>query len=501
MSAKQDSRDGRPGADAEAEAGNGMQDRQAEILAHIDSDREAALGRLFDLLRIGSVSTDPAFRAECRRAGQACVDMLAEIGFDARLHDTPGQPMVLGHYQPRDPVTDLHLLFYGHYDVQPADPLELWHSDPFEPRLAEQPGNGTVIVARGAADDKGQLMTFMEALRAVKRVTGDLPCRVSVLIEGEEECGSQSLAPFIAEHADELRADLAVVCDTNQWDRDTPAITTMLRGLVNVEMTICAASRDLHSGYYGGAARNPLQLLCAILGAARGEDGSVRLPGFYDGIVEPSAEQLAQWHGLGFDAAAFLGGIGLAEPAGERDRSVLEMVWSRPTMEINGIVGGYAGPGVKTVIPAEATAKLSFRLVPGQDPRRVLKSLIDFVEQRLPGDCRVRFAPSGGSPAIGFDTATPPFRIAAGALAAEFGRPALTMGCGASIPIVTSFARDLGMNTLLIGFGLDDDCIHSPNEKYNLSSFAHGTRAFARLILALCALRRADLPPPPQLPV
>jgi acetylornithine deacetylase/succinyl-diaminopimelate desuccinylase-like protein len=478
-----------------------MQDRLAEILAYIDQDREAALERLFDLLRIPSVSTDPAFKADCRRAGQACIDMLAAMGFDARLHDTAGQPMVLGHYQPQHPVTDLHLLFYGHYDVQPADPLELWQSDPFEPRLAEQEGNGTVIVARGAADDKGQLMTFMEALRAVRQVTGDLPCRVSVLIEGEEECGSQSLAPFLAAHADELRADLAIVCDTNQWDRDTPAITTMLRGLVNIEMTICAASRDLHSGYYGGAARNPLQLVCDSLGAARDADGSIRIPGFYDGIVEPSAEQIAQWHGLGFDAGRFLGGIGLAEPAGERGRSVLEMVWSRPTLEINGIAGGYAGPGVKTVIPAEATAKLSFRLVPGQDPRHVLKAFMSFIEARLPSDCRVRFSPSGGSPAIGFDTATRPFLVAAGVLEQEFGRPALMMGCGASIPIVTSFARDLGMNTLLIGFGLEDDCIHSPNEKYNLSSFAHGTRAFARLVLALSALRRADLPPPPQLPV
>jgi acetylornithine deacetylase/succinyl-diaminopimelate desuccinylase-like protein len=460
----------------------------SSVLDRLRGEEPAALERLFRLLAIPSVSTDPVFHESCVEAAEWCAGTLREIGFEARVEPTLGKPMVVGHWRGSPSAwTRPRVLFYGHYDVQPPDPLDAWTAPPFEPRLAQDPRHGTVIVARGASDDKGQLMTFIEAARAWLEVHGELPVDVSVLIEGEEESGSPSLAPFLVAHGDELRADIALVCDTGQWDAETPAITAFLRGLAFSEITISGPSRDLHSGLYGGPALNPLRVLSEILAALHGDDGRIAIDGFYDGVHDPSPAQLAAWRGLGFDERGFLSAVGLSEAAGERDFSVLEQLWSRPTVEINGIVGGYSGPGTKTVIPAHAAAKLSFRLVPGQDPSRILAGLHRFVESRLPGDARASFAHEGGSPAIGFDTGAPIFQAAADALAAEWGKPAAIIGCGASIPIVESFRSRLGMDTLLIGFALDDDRIHAPNEKYNVTSFSKGARSWARILAALGA--------------
>ena len=447
------------------------------ILARIDADLNPALERLFDLLAIPSISTDPAHTPDVRRAAEWLRDDLASMGFDAALHDTPGHPMVVGRYDGPGP----HLLFYGHYDVQPVDPLALWDHPPFAPMLEDTP-KGRVIRARGAADDKGQLMTFLEACRAIVAESGRLPCKVTVFVEGEEESGSPSLVPYLKERGQALKADLALICDTGMFSDDVPAITTQLRGMLGEELVVTGPRIDLHSGMYGGIAMNPIRVLTRILAGLHDDQGRVQVPGFYDGIEELSPELAAQWAGLGFDEGAFLGEVGLSQPAGEAGRTGLEMIWSRPTAEVNGITGGYTGAGFKTVLPSQASAKVSFRLVAGQDPIRLRERFRDWVRAQLPSDCSVAFHGHGASPASLMDITHPAFEIARRALSQEWPGEAAFIGGGGSIPVAGYFKQILGMDSLLAGFGKDDDAIHSPNEKYDLSSFHHGTRAWARIL-------------------
>ena len=448
------------------------------VLARADSNLDGALERLFALLRLKSISTDPAFEAETAKAADWLADELTGLGFDASVRPTEGQPMVVAHHP--GPEGAPHVLFYGHYDVQPVDPIELWHTDPFEPRVSD--GR---IRARGASDDKGQLMTFVEACRAWLEAEGSLPCAVTILFEGEEESGSPSLTPFLEANADELTADIALVCDTSMWNAETPAITVSLRGLAGEEVTVHAASRDLHSGYYGGAAANPITVLARILAGLHDETGRVTLDGFYDGVTEVPDDVRAQWEGLGETAERFLGEVGLSHLSGEDGRSVLEVTWARPTAEMNGIIGGYTGNGFKTVIPAEASAKVSFRLVGDQDPERVIEAFHAHVERHLPPDCRVSYIPHGRSRASQLDWNLPELKAAASALATEWERETAVTGGGGSIPIVGHFKRLLGMDSLLIGFALADDAIHSPNEKYEVESFRKGIRSWARVLQAL----------------
>ncbi|WP_300518069.1 M20/M25/M40 family metallo-hydrolase [Aliiroseovarius sp.] len=451
------------------------------VLKKIDDDLTGAIDRLLALLRIQSVSTDPAYATECDRAADWLVADLKGIGFDASKRPTPGHPMVVAHTATDTGGNGPHVMFYGHYDVQPVDPIELWDSAPFEPALEDTPA-GKVIRGRGASDDQGQLMTFVEACRAWKAVHGSLPGKISVFFEGEEESGSPSLVPFMKENATELTADVALICDTGLFESKTPAIVTRLRGLVGEDFTITGPDRDLHSGMYGGIAMNPIRVLTRILADLHDDTGRITLPGFYDGVEELTDEIRSQWQGLGFDHGAFLGDVGLRVPAGELDRTPLEMIWSRPTCDVNGIWGGYTGDGFKTVLPSQASAKVSFRLVGKQDPYAIQKSFRTYVESRLPEGFSIEYRSKDVSAASQMSTENPAFEQARKALSDEYGIPAAYVGCGGSIPIAGHFKDILGMDAMLVGFAKDDDNIHSPNEKYDLESFHKGIRSWARIL-------------------
>ncbi len=451
-----------------------------KVLSHIDADLDNATERLMALLRLQSISTDPAFKEECDQTADWLVDDLKSLGFDASKRITPGHPMVVGHADGPGP----HVMFYGHYDVQPVDPLDLWDSPPFEPKLEETP-KGTVIRGRGSSDDKGQLMTFVEACRSWIAVNGSLPAKISMFFEGEEESGSPSLVPFMRDNADELKADIALICDTGLFAETIPAIVTMLRGLLAEELIITGPDKDLHSGMFGGIGRNPIRVLADIIDGLHDENGRVTLPGFYDGVSELSDQVRSQWQNLAFDHARFLSDVGLSVPAGEHDRTPLEMIWSRPTCEVNGISGGYEGDGFKTVLPSKAMAKISFRLVGTQDPDAIHRSFVDYVNSKLPGDCTAEFPLGHGAGASQMSTDHPAFEQARRALSDEWPQPAAYVGCGGSIPIAGHFKDILGMDAMLIGFGRDDDQIHSPNEKYDLESFHKGIRSWARILAAL----------------
>ena len=450
------------------------------VLDRIDKDIDSSVERLLELLRIQSISTDPAYAQACDEAADWLVRDLKSIGVDASKRETPGHPMVVGHVDGDGP----HVLFYGHYDVQPVDPLDLWDNPPFEPAIEDVNGN-KVIRGRGSSDDKGQLMTFVEACRAWKAEHGSLPCKITFFFEGEEESGSPSLVPFMQENAEELNSDIALICDTGLFQSKTPAIITTHRGLLGEELTIKAANKDLHSGMFGGLARNPIALLSKIIAGLHDENGRVTVPGFYDGVPELSDEIKAQWDALNFDYKAFLADVDLSEPAGEDGRTPLEKLWSQPTCEPNGIIGGYTGDGFKTVLPAEASTKISFRLVGTQDPLKIRESFRAYVQSMLPADCTVEFNGHGASKASAMSTEHPAFEQARQALSDEWPEAAAFAGCGGSIPIAGHFKSILNTDAMLIGFGKDDDQIHSPNEKYDLESFHKGIRSWARILDAM----------------
>lgn len=464
-----------------------------KVVRRLDADFPAAVERLSRLLRIPSVSTDPAFRAETRRAAEFLAEELAGMGFQVKVHDTPGHPILTAHHDGPGAAAP-RILYYGHYDVQPPDPLDQWRSPPFEPAIVDGL-RGKRIVARGAVDDKGQVMTFIEAFRAWTEVTGTLPVAVTVLLEGEEESGSPSLDPFLREHAAELAADVAVVTDTGMWDIDTPAITTMLRGLLYAEVSLHGPGHDLHSGIFGGAVLNPANELARVLGQLKDDRGVVQIPRFYDDVRELSPEVSGQWARLPFDERGFLGNAGVSQPVGEEGRTTLERVWSRPTCDVNGLWSGYTGRGAKTVIPATASAKLSCRLVPDQDPRAVYEGLVEFFRTRTPPGGRWEITRHSACPAVRVPTDSPWLAAALRGLEATFQRPPVLMGCGGSIPVVGSMQKILGCDSLLVGFGLEDDRVHSPNEKFELRCFEMGMKSQAAILAQFAALGRPPAAP------
>ena len=457
-----------------------------DVLAQIDAALPDATNRLMELLRIPSISTDPAYKEDCNRAADWLVADLQSIGIKAEKRPTPGHPMVVGHVG-EDNADAPHLLFYGHYDVQPVDPLELWNTPPFEPQL-EETKNGTVIRGRGSSDDKGQLMTFVEACRAWQKVHGSLPCRITFFFEGEEESGSPSLVPFMEENADELRSDIALICDTSMVSRGVPSIASQLRGMLKDEFTIIGPRIDLHSGHYGGPGLNPLREISRIISTFHDNQGRVAVPGFYDGVHEVPADQLRQWQNCGFDETEYLNSVGYSQPHGEAGYSTLEQQWARPTLEVNGLWGGYQGAGTKTVIPSEAHCKITCRLVPDQEPEKIIEGLKAFVTERLPKGYSLEIVYSEGFPALRVPTDSDYLRAAQAGLRDEYDRDALLIGMGGSIPAAGSIRNILGLDSLLVGFGLEDDRVHSPNEKFEMVCFHRGIRSNAAIMARLAEL-------------
>ncbi len=442
--------------------------------------REAVLETLKEFLRFPSVSTDPAHAPDVRRAAEFTAGLLRSAGLDARLVESEGNhPLVRADWMgaPGKPT----LLLYGHFDVQPPDPLDEWTSPPFEPEVR----NGDIF-ARGACDDKGQVLIQIEALARLLSERGSLPVNVKILYEGEEETGGQHVTAYLAAHADELAADAALVCDTEMFAPDLPTICTGLRGIVYGELLVEGARTDLHSGVYGGAAPNPIQALATILAELKDRDGRIRIPGFLDRVRPPSPEERAAWARLPFDEAEYLEKeIGAPSLVGDPAIPVLERVWAQPTLEVHGIRGGFTGEGAKTVIPARALAKVSMRLVADQDPAEAAAMLSAAVERVCPPGVRAKYtAFHSGAPSL-IDPSSPFIRAAASALTETFGVETVYMRSGGSIPIVGLFQKHLGIPSVLMGFGLPDDNLHAPNEKFHLENLHRGIDATARYLAKL----------------
>jgi len=453
------------------------------VAQHLSLHRERLLDELKDFLRIPSVSTLPEHKPDVERAAQFVADALGRAGMEnIRIVPTAGNPLVYADW--------LHaagkptVLCYGHYDVQPADPLELWKTSPFEPDIRD--GN---IYARGSADDKGQMYMHIKAVEALMAEGGKLPVNVRFLIEGEEEIGGAAIAKYVAEHSDDLKADVALVSDTALYAEGLPTLCIGLRGLVYTEVEARGPARDLHSGLYGGAAPNPVYALCEVLSKCKDEHGTIRIPGIYDDVEKPAEAELASWKSLPFSESEFLSKeVGAARLTGEPGYSVLEKVWARPTMEVHGIAGGFTGAGAKTVIPATAKAKVSFRLVPRQDPEKVLAAFRAFLRQNQPEGVELDLKVLSSGPAISVNPSHWAIQTAARAFRDVMGKETVFVRSGGSIPVVGDFARHLHIPTVLMGFGLPDDGLHSPNEKYRLENYYLGIRTVAHF-LALVAER------------
>jgi acetylornithine deacetylase/succinyl-diaminopimelate desuccinylase-like protein len=445
--------------------------------AFVRENETRLLEELKTFLRIPSVSTLPEHKADVERAAAFTAEALRKAGMEnVEIIPTAGHPLVYADWlhAPGKPT----VLLYGHYDVQPPDPLELWKTPPFEP--TERDGN---IYARGSADDKGQFYMHIKAVEALRAIHGKLPLNVKFLVEGEEEIGGKSIARFVEENPAKLKADVALVSDTSLYAEGIPTLCIGLRGLVYLEVEATGPMRDLHSGLYGGAAPNAVFGLIELLAKTKSHSGRIQIPGIYDDVKEPAPQELQSWKTLPFNEQEFLSKeVGSTHLTGESDRTVLERVWSRPTLEVHGIAGGFTGAGAKTVIPAKATAKVSFRLVPDQDPQKVIDSFRKFVADNTPAGIKTEVRVLSGGPAVVVNPNHPAIDTAAKAFSEMLGRPTVFVRSGGSIPIVGDFARHLGIPTVLMGFGLPDDGLHSPNEKYKIANYYTGIMTIAHFL-------------------
>lgn len=456
-----------------------------QITESLAIDYDAALARLCDFLKIPSVSTDPAYQSHVAEAARWVADHIQASGLAAEVCKTAGHPVVLARTTDddvEDPAAP-RVLFYGHYDVQPPDPLEKWTTGPFEPTVRDG-----ALYARGASDDKGQVACFLEALRAYKEAGRKLPCHVTVMIEGEEECGSVGLPGFLKERHDQLKADIVVVSDTTMWDADTPAITYAMRGLVYFDLKLHGPNRDLHSGVYGGSLANPATTITRILGKLLDENNQVTIPGFYDDVAPLEDEESQRWAKLGFKDEDFLGPLG-SEPFGEAGYSTLERRWARPSCDVNGLYGGYMGEGAKTVIPSFAGAKVSFRIPANMDPDKVATQFTDWLKSHDTGSCRWEITQHGKAYPVAVSIDSPYIAAAGRAIEQAKGRAPVLVRDGATIPIIADFKQQLGLDTLLIGFGLNDDNIHSPDERFGLDRFKLGCKTHALLLEQMAGVK------------
>ncbi len=444
-----------------------------QALNYINNNKEKFLNELFDLLRIPSISADPAYAGDVNRTAEVIADQFKGIGLDnVEICQTAGYPIVYA-----DKIIDPSLptvLVYGHYDVQPADPIELWHNPPFEPiiKKTEIHPEGAVF-ARGACDDKGQMFMHVKAVEAMMQ-TNELPCNVKFMIEGEEEVGSENLGIFVQENVNKLKADIILVSDTGMLANDVPSITTGLRGLSYVEVEVTGPNRDLHSGLYGGCVANPINILTKMIASLHDENNHITIPGFYDRVIELSDEERAEMAKAPFSHEKYCQALDIEDTYGEKGYSTMERGSIRPTLDVNGIWGGYTGEGAKTVIASKAYAKISMRLVPDQDPNEITALFQKHFESLAPKGVKVLVKPHHGGEAAVTPIDSIGYKAASLAYESSFGKKPIPVRSGGSIPIVAMFEKVLGLKTILMGFGLDSDAIHSPNEHYGLFNYYRG---------------------------
>ncbi len=438
-----------------------------KLKPYLEANKERFLNELLDLLKIPSVSADEKFAADVNRAAEFVKEQLIKAGVDkAEVCTTKGYPIVYG-----EKIIDSRMptvLVYGHYDVQPADPYELWNSPPFEPVVKD--GN---IYARGSCDDKGQMYMHVKAFEMMVK-NNVLPCNVKFMIEGEEEVGSVNLEAFAIANKEKLKSDVVLISDTSMIANDVPSITTGLRGLAYLEVEVTGPNRDLHSGVYGGAVANPINILCDMISSLHDKDRRVNIPGFYDDIQEVSKEERDQMARAPFSLDEYKEHLGIDEVLGEKGYSTLERVSIRPTLDVNGIWGGYTGQGAKTVLASKAYAKISLRLVPNQKSDKMMKLFEEHFKKIAPPYVTVKVIPHHGGEAAVTPTDSVAYKAAAKAMEKTFGKMPIPLRTGGSIPIVTMFEKVLGVKSVLFGFGLDSDAIHSPNEKYGLFNYYKG---------------------------